>query len=341
MRVRLPKLSVLSLLLGLGLACAAGRMAVRGVGRDGQQRRYPTVTGSPSLPRMRPQRGSGSTRSDPEPTPSTPPFPSRSRSGVVQPASSGIGGGGFALVWDAAQRKVTALDFREVAPGALDPAALEYRSKAPVASGPRKAHRRTGRSGGSRRAAPAIRSPLVRRGCCAGSRHRRKRLLRKRSPGSSRARVPLRAQLVGAAARALQARRVGRGRRAAHRQSPARRNPQAHRRRRPQSILHRARGSRDGRGRKRHRGVCSACRIWRRTTRPNASRSRSPGKVTPFTPCHLHRRVGSCSPRPWACSARPISKRSRSAAERTHTFSPRRFAERSSIACARSAIPLS
>jgi len=35
MRVRLPKLSVLSLLLGLGLACAAGRMAVRGVGRDG------------------------------------------------------------------------------------------------------------------------------------------------------------------------------------------------------------------------------------------------------------------------------------------------------------------
>jgi gamma-glutamyltranspeptidase/glutathione hydrolase len=41
--------------------------------------------------------------------------------GVVQPASSGISGGGFALVWDANQRKVTALDFREVAPGALDP----------------------------------------------------------------------------------------------------------------------------------------------------------------------------------------------------------------------------
>ena len=35
MRVRLPKLSVLPLVLGLGLACAAGRMAVRGVGREG------------------------------------------------------------------------------------------------------------------------------------------------------------------------------------------------------------------------------------------------------------------------------------------------------------------
>ncbi len=55
--------------------------------------------------------------------------------GVVQPASSGIGGGGFALVWDAAQRKVTALDFREVAPGSLDPAALEYRPKGDMATG--------------------------------------------------------------------------------------------------------------------------------------------------------------------------------------------------------------
>jgi gamma-glutamyltranspeptidase/glutathione hydrolase len=55
--------------------------------------------------------------------------------GVVQPASSGIGGGGFALVWDAHQRKVTALDFREVAPGALDPAALEYRPRPAAATG--------------------------------------------------------------------------------------------------------------------------------------------------------------------------------------------------------------
>src|SRR6266545_2920684 len=55
--------------------------------------------------------------------------------GVVQPASSGIGGGGFALVWDAAHRKVTALDFREVAPGSLDPAAIEFRPKGNVPTG--------------------------------------------------------------------------------------------------------------------------------------------------------------------------------------------------------------
>lgn len=36
--------------------------------------------------------------------------------GVTHPVSSGIGGGGFALVWDAQARKVTALDFRGAAP---------------------------------------------------------------------------------------------------------------------------------------------------------------------------------------------------------------------------------
>lgn len=39
--------------------------------------------------------------------------------GVTQPVSSGIGGGGFALVWDAKARKVTVLDFRETAPAGL------------------------------------------------------------------------------------------------------------------------------------------------------------------------------------------------------------------------------
>ena len=52
----------------------------------------------------------------------------------MQPASSGIGGGGFALVWDAAQRKVTALDFAKW-PRGLDPAALEYRPKELIQSG--------------------------------------------------------------------------------------------------------------------------------------------------------------------------------------------------------------
>jgi gamma-glutamyltranspeptidase/glutathione hydrolase len=40
---------------------------------------------------------------------------------VVENQSSGIGGGGFALVWDARARKVHAIDFREVAPGRARP----------------------------------------------------------------------------------------------------------------------------------------------------------------------------------------------------------------------------
>ena len=90
--------------------------------------------------------------------------------GVVQPASSGIGGGGFALVWDARKREITALDFREVAPGAIDPALLEYRSKTPFASGRGRMigvpgevaglaelHRRFGRRSFAEDAAPAVR----------------------------------------------------------------------------------------------------------------------------------------------------------------------------------------
>lgn len=38
--------------------------------------------------------------------------------GVVSPASSGLGGGGFALYWDASEEKLTFLDFRETAPSA-------------------------------------------------------------------------------------------------------------------------------------------------------------------------------------------------------------------------------
>ena len=47
--------------------------------------------------------------------------------GVASPTSSGIGGGGFALVWDAAKQKATVLDFREVGPKAIDVAAFERR----------------------------------------------------------------------------------------------------------------------------------------------------------------------------------------------------------------------
>lgn len=41
--------------------------------------------------------------------------------GVVHPASSGLGGGGYALYYDAKSQEVTALDFREEAPAATTP----------------------------------------------------------------------------------------------------------------------------------------------------------------------------------------------------------------------------
>src|SRR4051812_24817611 len=47
--------------------------------------------------------------------------------GFTSPSSSGIGGGGFALVWSARDRKPVLLDFRETAPQAIDAAALEQR----------------------------------------------------------------------------------------------------------------------------------------------------------------------------------------------------------------------
>src|SRR5262245_25654500 len=36
--------------------------------------------------------------------------------GVTQPESSGLGGGGFAVVWSAKDKRARVLDFREVAP---------------------------------------------------------------------------------------------------------------------------------------------------------------------------------------------------------------------------------
>jgi gamma-glutamyltranspeptidase/glutathione hydrolase len=47
--------------------------------------------------------------------------------GVVSQSSSGIGGGGFALVYTAKDQKITLLDFRETAPQKLDPEALAAR----------------------------------------------------------------------------------------------------------------------------------------------------------------------------------------------------------------------
>lgn len=45
--------------------------------------------------------------------------------GVVEPDCSGLGGGGFALVWDSLDHRMVGLDFRESAPARLQPAALE------------------------------------------------------------------------------------------------------------------------------------------------------------------------------------------------------------------------
>ena len=47
--------------------------------------------------------------------------------GVAQPVSSGIGGGGFAVVYEAKTKKITVLDFRETAPAATKPADLSKR----------------------------------------------------------------------------------------------------------------------------------------------------------------------------------------------------------------------
>ena len=51
--------------------------------------------------------------------------------GVTAPSSSGLGGGGFVVGWDAAQAKPYCIDFREVAPSALSRQPFEARPFAP------------------------------------------------------------------------------------------------------------------------------------------------------------------------------------------------------------------
>ncbi len=55
--------------------------------------------------------------------------------GVATPQSCGVGGGGFAVVWRAKEKKAYVLDFREAAPKGIDPKALDDRSPKPAARG--------------------------------------------------------------------------------------------------------------------------------------------------------------------------------------------------------------
>jgi gamma-glutamyltranspeptidase/glutathione hydrolase len=127
------RLHLLPLVLAVGLACAGGRLILRGPSVEttaGAYRdRFAVATESGMATRV----GIEALRSGANAVDAA--ISVAFALGVVQPASSGIGGGGFALVWDAARRKMTTLDFREVAPGALDPAALEYRPKPQIETG--------------------------------------------------------------------------------------------------------------------------------------------------------------------------------------------------------------
>ena len=89
--------------------------------------------------------------------------------GVASPTSSGIGGGGFVVVWLADKQQPYLLDFRETAPQKIDPSWFEARPLAPEARGKLvgvpgevmglfELHRRHGRRKWSELVAPAARA---------------------------------------------------------------------------------------------------------------------------------------------------------------------------------------
>src|SRR5579859_309247 len=84
--------------------------------------------------------------------------------GVTAAVSCGIGGGGFSLVYDASEKKIYALDYREISPAAYN---LDtYRSKQPGAvigtpgevAGLVELHRRWGKRTFAEDLAPAVRA---------------------------------------------------------------------------------------------------------------------------------------------------------------------------------------
>jgi gamma-glutamyltranspeptidase/glutathione hydrolase len=168
MRPVLRRLHLLPLALGVALACAGGRAVFRGISVERPEAapyrdRFAVATENGMATRV----GIEALRSGANAVDTA--IAVAFALGVVQPASSGIGGGGFALVWEASKRKVTALDFRETAPGGLDPAILEYRPKPPIETGRgamigvpgevaglAELHRRFGRRSFAEDVAPAV-----------------------------------------------------------------------------------------------------------------------------------------------------------------------------------------
>ena len=106
--------------------------------------------------------------------------------GVVNPASSGLGGGGFALYYCAKDGSLTFLDFRERAPRAATRTMFEARRRAAGGSSQlsfsagRPRGGRPGRACGNRGPRHALRDALLARGHRAGPSTRRRGLRRER-----------------------------------------------------------------------------------------------------------------------------------------------------------------
>ena len=266
---------------------------------------------------------------------STPPARRRWRWGWSHPDSSGIGGGGFAVVYLAKEKKSYALDFRERAPAAITPARLlqgrEGSARAVEA-------RRPGGGGAGRGARPqrdgaalgqAAVQPLRRRRAEAG------RARASRSPGAwrrawraDRSQGGRRQEVHGDVRRQAAARR---GRSGAGPSWPGRSASCARAAPTPST---RARWPRRSSRRWRARAACSAPRIWPAT--PLTDR-------TPLATDYRGLRVYSMPPsssggvvagRGAGDPGRPLSDRGRPAARRARVvgLSARRSPRRSSTA---------
>ena len=157
--------------------------------------------------------------------------------GVAQPSSSGLGGGGFLLAWDAATKKPFVIDFRET--GAAGARGRGVRKAALCSRGARP------RGGGAGRAARALRAPSSRRKIALGG-PRGSRRARGAARVFGGAAPELDARLDRGQARrpagffgALLSRRQACARRCAHREPSAGGDPGAYRGRGSRCVLSR------------------------------------------------------------------------------------------------------